>query len=321
VAAGPSKSPHAQVAEFASRGIRVTVFGILLSAALAAVKIIAGVTGYSYALIADGIESMLDIMSSLVVLGSLRIAATPPNERYPFGYGKAEPLGAMVVSNGLLIAAVVIAIQSIREILTPHHAPAPFTLAVLVAVVVTKEGMFRVLSRTGTEIGSKALATDAWHHRSDALTSLAAFVGITIALVGGRGYESADDWAALFACGIIAFNGFRLLRSALRDVMDAAPDPEIETRVREISVAVDGVVSIDKCHVRRSGLGYFVDIHVEVDGTISVRRGHEIAHRVKDRLLASELAVLDVTAHVEPKSSASSSPSGGTAREGSSNPL
>jgi len=296
----PPDNPHTQLAESARRGIRVTVLGILLSALLAAVKIIAGVTGYSYALIADGIESMLDIMSSLVVLGSLRIAATPPNERYPFGYGKAEPLGAMVVASGLLVAATVIAIQSVREILTPHHSPAPFTLAVLLAVVATKEGMFRLLLRTGTEIGSKALATDAWHQRSDALTSLAAFTGITIALAGGEGYEAADDWAALFACGIIAYNGLRFLRSALRDVMDAAPNPKVESRLREISLGVDGVASIDKCHVRRSGLGYFVEIHVEVDGSISVRRGHEIAHRVKDALLASELAVLDVIAHVEP---------------------
>jgi len=290
------------LAESAARGIRVTAVGILLSALLAAVKIIAGVTGYSYALIADGIESMLDIMGALVVLGSLRIAATPPNERYPFGYGKAEPLGAMVIASGLLVAAAVIAIQSIREILVPHHSPAPFTLAVLLVVVVVKEGMFRLMSRTGTEIGSRALATDAWHHRSDALTSLAAFTGITIALVGGKGYESADDWAALCACGIIAYNGVRLLRPALRDIMDAAPNPAIESRVRQISLDVAGVASIDKCQVRRSGLGYFVDIHVQVDGNISVRRGHEIAHRVKDTLLESELAVLDVTAHVEPVS-------------------
>lgn len=288
------------MAESARRGMRVTAVGILVSALLAAVKIISGVTGYSYALIADGIESMLDVLTALVVVGSLRIASTPPNERFPYGYGKAEPLGAIVVATGLLIAATVIAIQSIREILTPHHIPAPFTLAVLVIVVITKEVMFRVLSRTGAEIGSRAVSTDAWHHRSDALTSLAAFIGITIALAGGEGYEAADDWAALFACAVIAYNGVRLFRSALKDVMDAAPEPEVEDRVRDIAFQVGGVKATEKCYVRRSGLGYLVAIHIEVDPAITVWDGHEISHGVKDALLASELPVLDVLVHIEP---------------------
>ena len=291
---------HAQVAASAFRGTRITIIGIVVSALLAAVKVIAGITGYSYALIADGAESMLDIMSSLVVLGSLRIAATPPNEKYPYGYGKAEPLGAVIVSMVLLIAAVGIAIQSVREIMHPHHAPAPFTLVVLVVVVITKELMFRLLSRTGAEIGSTVMRTEAWHQRSDALTSLAAFIGISIAVIVGPGYESADDWAALFACFVIAFNGIRLLRSALRDVMDAAPPPEIEGRIRAVSMQVEGVYEIEKCLVRRSGLGFFVDMHVIVDGDTTVRNGHLTGHKVKDALLASELAILDVAVHVEP---------------------
>lgn len=209
-------SPPARLTASAARGIRATVIGILLSALLAAIKIIAGVFGYSYALIADGVESMLDIMSSLAVLGSLRIASSPPSREYPYGYGKAEPLGAMVVASALLVAAVGIAVQSVREIMTPHHMPAAFTLGVLVVVVATKEAMFRLLFRAGTAIGSRAVETDAWHHRTDALTSLAAFVGISIALVAGEGYETADDWAALFACGVITYNGVRLLRAALR---------------------------------------------------------------------------------------------------------
>lgn len=284
----------------ASRGARATFVAVLVSAILAAIKILAGIAGHAYALIADGVESMLDIFSALVVLGSLRIASTPPNEKFPYGYGKAEPLGAMVISLGLLVAALVIAIQSVREIVTPHHLPAPFTLGVLLAVVVTKELLFRYLSRTGEAIASGAIQTDAWHHRSDALTSLAAFIGISVALLAGPGFESADDIAALFACGVIGFNGVRLFRSAVRDIMDAAPPKEVEQQIRQISTAVKGVHDIDKCLVRKSGLGAFVDIHVEVDGEISVREGHEIAHRVKDALLASHLPILDVIVHIEP---------------------
>jgi cation diffusion facilitator family transporter len=295
-----SKESHAQIAEAASRGVRATLIGIGISALLAAAKIISGIAGYSYALIADGVESMLDMVSALVVLGTLRIAATPPNENYPFGYGRVEPIGAIVVASGLLIAALGIAIQSVREILVPHHAPASWTLIILVVVVAAKELMFRFLNKTGAEIESSAIQTDAWHHRSDAITSAAAFVGISIALVGGEGYEMADDWAALFACAVIARNGFKLLRNALRDVMDAAPSPKLRERIYKIVQDVPGVEEVDKCLVRKSGLGYFVDLHIEVDGRIPVRDGHEISHRVKDALLASKLAIIDVSLHVEP---------------------
>lgn len=284
----------------AARGERATLLGIVASTVLAAIKVFAGILGHSYALIADGVESLLDIISSMVVLGGLRLAAQPADEQYPWGYGKAEPLAGLAVASALLAAAAGIAFQSVREILTPHHAPAPFTLGVLIAVVVTKEIMFRALSRTGAAIGSRAMQTDAWHHRSDSLTSIAAFLGISIALYKGEGFESADDWAALFAAGVIAFNGIRLFRSAWSDILDAAPEPELVDAIRSLALAVPGVIAIDKCRVRRSGLGCFVDIHVVVSGDLTVMTGHRIAHDVKDALLVSDHAVLDVTVHIEP---------------------
>ena len=286
--------------ESASAGIRASLAAVLVSLALGAIKIITGVVGHSYALVADGIESMLDVGSGLVVAGSLKIASQPPDEEYPFGYGKVEPAAALIIATGLFAAAIVIAIQSVREILTPHHAPAPFTLVVLVLVVVTKELLFRYLFRAGETIDSHALRTDAWHHRSDSLTSLAAFVGISIALAGGEGFEPADDWAALFAAAVIAFNGVRLLTTAWREMMDAALPERVVDDIREISRHVDGVAGIDMCRVRKSGLGLWVDIHVEVHGDMTVRDGHEIAHRVKDALLASKHKVMDAVVHVEP---------------------
>lgn len=288
------------IRESAARGSRATVWGILASSILAAVKIIGGILGNSYALIADGVESMLDIMSSLVVWGSLRISTQPPNEQFPYGFGKVEPLSALVVATALLAAAIGIAIQSIREILTPHHSPAAFTLLILVGVVITKEVMFRVLFRTGTSIGSKAMQTDAWHHRSDSLTSVAAFVGISIALFAGQGYEAADDWAALVAAVVIAFNGTRLFRSAWREVLDAAPPREVIEHVRAVAEAVAGVTEIEKCRIRKSGLGMFVDLHVVIDGGMSVRNGHALSHEVKDQLLREIAGVQDVLVHIEP---------------------
>jgi cation diffusion facilitator family transporter len=295
-----SHAAQPRLEKSAATGIRASLGAVLVSVLLGTVKIIAGVVGHSYALVADGIESMLDVASGLAVAGSLKVAAWPPDEKYPFGYGKVEPLAALTIAMTLLGTSVYIAVKSIGGILAPDEAPAAFTLVVLVIVVATKEIMFRFLFRTSQAIESKAVETDAWHHRSDSLTSLAAFIGISIALVGGKGYEPADDWAALFAAAIIAFNGMRFLRAAWREMMDAAVPDQILNKVREIARKVDGVAGIDMCRVRKSGLGMWVDIHVEVHGDLTVRDGHDISHQVKDALMASNHNIMDAVVHIEP---------------------
>ncbi len=273
---------------------------IAINLVLALIKISTGVIGNSYALVADGIESTTDIFSSLIVFGGLRISTRPPDENHPYGHGKAESLAAMVVAIFLIAAAFLIAVQSIKEIRAPQSSPAWYTLVVLGIIIVIKELLYRRMRKVGDSLDSSSLRSDAWHHRSDAITSLAAFMGISIALIGGEGYESADDWAALLACSIIFVNGVRLLRPALNEVMDAAPSDAIEERVVETASSVDGVVAIEKCRIRKSGLGYLMDIHVEVKSDLTIREGHDIGHAVKDRLLASELPVSDVIVHIEP---------------------
>lgn len=281
-------------------GLRASAIGIVTNFGLAIIKVVVGVVGNSYALIADGIESTADVVSSFIVWSGLRIASRPPDADHPYGHGKAESIAGVIVAVALLGAAALIAWQSVGEILNPHGAPAWFTLVTLVLVIVIKETLFRFVNKTGHSLDSTALKGDAWHHRSDALTSAAVFVGISVALIGGKGYEGADDWAALFACSIIAFNGIRLLRPALSEVMDAAVEAETQTRIRVIAGGVAGVAAIEKCRVRKSGLGLCMDIHVEVDGHMTVSEGHEIAHRVKDALTASELRIADVVVHIEP---------------------
>lgn len=281
-------------------GLMATGIGMAVNVVLAVLKIVTGVVGNSYALIADGIESTTDIVSSLVVWTGLKISSLPPDEDHPYGHGKAESMAGMVVALALLAAAIFIGTQSLREIITPHHSPAWFTLLVLGLVIGTKEALYRFVFRVGDELTSTAVKGDAWHHRSDAITSAAAFIGISIALIGGRGYESADDWAALLACGIIIFNAQRIFRAALGEMMDAAVPGQTQSEIRKLSSSVPGVVRIEKCRIRKSGLGLFVDIHIEVDGDLSVRRGHEIAHEVCNCLKSSSLGVQDVTAHVEP---------------------
>jgi cation diffusion facilitator family transporter len=282
------------------RGERVTLIGMCISIVLAAVKIGGGLLGQSHALIADGVESLLDVFGSSLVLGSLRYASRPPDSKHPYGHGKAEALAALVTASALVLVSLAIAIQSIREIHEPRVMPAPFTLIVLVAVVIVKEVLGRFLLREGRDLHSRAVETDAWHHRSDAFTSVAAFLGISLALWQGPTWAAADDWAALFACAIIGYNGVALFRGALDDVMDAAQPPIIETRIREIATSVPGVVGTHNLRVRRSGMFLLVDLDVIVDGDISVRTGHEIAHAVKEALLVSDLRVLNVLVHVEP---------------------
>ena len=250
----------------ASMGIRSTIVGVIINVAFGMIKGIAGVVGNSYALIADAVESFLDIFSSVVVLGGLKIATIPPDENHPYGHGKAEPLAAMVVAFVLMATAVSLMVGSIGEISTgSHRAPEVFTLYVLIIVISVKEILFRLIFKVGKETDSTAVQADAWHHRSDALTSLAAFIGISIAIVGGKGYESADDWAALFAAGIIFFNAYRLLRPALDEIMDATPSVGLESSVRKTAMTVKGVIGLDKCYVRKMGLAYYVDLHVVVD--------------------------------------------------------
>ena len=281
-------------------GARVALFGMIVNLIFAAAKIVGGLLGNAYVLIADGIESALDIVGSFIIWSGLKFAARPPDETHPYGHGKAEPIAAVVVALGVLAAAAGLAIESVREILTPHHGPAPFTLAILIVVIVVKEILYRYVNRIGRHVESTAVQTDAWHHRSDALTSAAAFIGISIALIGSEGWQSADDWAALFACAVIGANGVRLLGPAFYEIMDTAPRGEIVDLVRKAAASVPGVVEIDKSFVRKMGVSFYVDLHVKVDGSISVREGHHIAHEVKRAIQQTDPRIADVLVHIEP---------------------
>jgi cation diffusion facilitator family transporter len=281
-------------------GARVALLGLVINVVLAAIKIAAGLLGNAYVLIADGIESALDVGGSVIIWGALKFAARPPDATHPYGHGKAEPFAAIVVSVGVLAAALGLAISSVRELFLPRHAPAPFTLMVLIIAVAIKETMYRYVVRVGRSAESTAIQTDAWHHRTDALTSIAAFIGISVALVGGEAWQSADDWAALFACALIGANGYRLLRPALNEILDTAPRGEIVDLIRHAARSVPGVIEIEKLLIRKMGLSFYVDLHIKVNAEISVREGHRIAHEVKSAIQQSDQRIADVLVHVEP---------------------
>ena len=293
--------PHAATQRRAEDSARLVARGMALNLALAVVKFAGGVFGHTYALIADGAESLLDVFSSILVWTGFRVAARPPDANHPYGHGKAEPLAALAVALVIFAAAGWIAIHAVHMIVTPHQGPHWFTLPLLAVIVVVKISFSRRMAKAGAVTGSTALDVEALHHWSDAITSAAAFVGISLAIAGGKGWEVADDWAALFACVVITFNGVRMFNRAVGDVMDTAVPAKFEDEVRALALAVPGVLALDKVRVRKSGLSHLVDIHVRVDGALSVRAGHDIAHAVKDALQGSlPHAISDVSVHIEP---------------------
>ena len=287
------------------RGIRAAQTGMLINAGLAAIKLAAGIIGNTYALVADAVESSADVFASLLVWGGLAVAAQPADADHPYGHGKAEALAASAVSLMLLGAAIGIAFEAVREIRTPHSAPAPWTLAVLVGVMIVKWVLSKRVHAVGDETGSTAVKADAQHHLSDAITSAAAFIGISLALVGsrflgGKGWESADDWAALVASLVIGFNGLSMLRAASHDLMDRMPGDDIVAPIRAAALAVTDVKAIEKVHVRKSGIAYRVTLHVQADGALSLEEAHIISGCVKSAIRVASPHVESVLVHMEP---------------------
>ena len=284
----------------AKQGRRVSGISLAINGGLSVVKLVTGVVGNSYALIADAIESLGDVLSSMIVWSGFVLASKPPDKNHPYGHGKAEPLAALSVSGMLVGAAGLIAYQAAHGIRHPHSLPAPYTLVVLLLVVVIKEAVYRYEWAVARSIDSTAIAADAWHHRSDAITSLAAGLGITIALVGSKGYEAADDWAALAGCAIILINGLRFARLSITELMDTVPETTLVGAIEEIALRVDGAKLVEKVLIRKMGSAVYVDLHLEVNPTVSVLEAHGIAHRVKDAIMAVQPTVADVLVHIEP---------------------
>jgi cation diffusion facilitator family transporter len=285
--------------EAARRGVRSSILGIIVNLLLSVAKCLAGFVGHSFALIADGIESLSDVVSSSVVAFGLWWAIRPPDTDHPYGHGKAEPIAAIVVSFSLVGAAIAIAVQSVAEIRTPHRLPEAYTLPILLGVVLVKVFFSRYVNSIAGDIESTAVRADAWHHISDAIVSGFAFVGISVALLTKN--ATADDWAALLASPIILFSGLRQLRAPIAELLDTAPSADIESNVRSVAAAVPGVAGLEKCFVRKVGFRHYVDLHVIVDGNLTVRQGHAIAHDAENAILVQIPRIAEVLVHIEPE--------------------
>lgn len=280
--------------------VKTAYFSVFGNLGLAISKGIAGFFGNSFALIADAIESTTDVFSSILVVFGLKYANKPADDNHPYGHGKIEPLITFIIVLFLVVSALFIAYESIRNIQTPHDLPKAWTLIVLAVIIVWKEASFQYVIKKSRETKSSSLKADAWHHRSDAITSVAAFIGISIALLFGKGYETADDWAALFASGFILYNSYLIFRPALGEIMDEHQYEDMIAEIRKIAITVDGVLDTEKCYIRKVGINYFVNLHASVDGNISVRKGHDISHRLKDKLQEEIPEIDNVLIHIEP---------------------
>jgi cation diffusion facilitator family transporter len=281
--------------------VRTVYFSIFTNTALALIKWLAGFFGNSYALIADAIESTTDIFSSLLVLFGLKYTNKPADKNHPYGHGRAEPLITFIIVGFLITSAVIIAYKSIQNINTPHDLPKSYTLYILGAIIIWKEISYRLVIKKSKETNSSSLKADAWHHRSDAITSVAAFIGIAIAIYFGKGYEAADDVAALFASAFIIYNSYLIFRPALGEIMDEHVYDDLITDIRKVSLTVKGVIETEKCFIRKAGMQYHVDLHAIVDGNISVTQGHDIAHELKDTLREKIPQLGHVLIHIEPE--------------------
>lgn len=282
------------------KAIKTTYFSVIGNTVLSLIKWLTGYFGNSYALIADAIESTADIFSSLLVLFGLKYSNRPADKNHPYGHGRIEPLITFLVVAFLVTSAVIIAHESIQNIKNPHDLPKPYTLIVLGAIIIWKETSYRFVIKKSKETKSSSLKADAWHHRSDAITSMAAFIGISIALFFGPGYESADDWAALLASCFILYNSYLIFRPALGEIMDEHQYDDILNEIKSLSKKVDGVIDIEKCYARKIGMKYFIDLHLTVNANITVKEGHAIAHKLKDNIKIEMPEIADVLIHIEP---------------------
>lgn len=282
------------------QAVNTTVKSIIANFSLAIVKGLGGYFGNSYALIADAIESTSDVFASILVLLGIKYSNKPADSNHPYGHGRAEPLITFLVVGFLVASATIIAIQSIHNIRTPHDLPRPYTLIILGAIIVVKELFYRMVVKKGQLLNSSSLKADAWHHRSDAITSLAAFIGIAIALFLGKGYETADDWAALVAALVILYNGYLIFRPALGEIMDENFYDELIDQIRQVSLTVNDVKGTEKCYVRKAGMKFHVDLHVKISGDLTVTKGHTIAHELKATLKKEISSLAEILIHIEP---------------------
>jgi len=280
--------------------MRAAGLGLVVNVSLGVVKLVGGLLGSSFALVSDAVNSLGDALTSVIVLVGLWYAQQPADEEHPYGHTRAEAVAASNVALLIIISALFIGWEAIGRFGTEREVPLVWTMWIAGANVLIKEALYRYKQRVGRRIGSAAIIANAWDHRSDALCSLAVLVGLGLIRWGGPNFIWADDAAALVVVGAILWSGGWLLKRSTSELLDPQADDELVGQMREVAAAVPGVRAVEKLWVRKTGIEFLADIHIEVDARMTVEEGHRIGHDVKDVLVARFASLRDVLVHLEP---------------------
>ena len=279
---------------------RAALLGLGVNLGLGVVKLVAGLLGNSFALLSDAVNSLGDAFTSAIVLFALRVAQRPADPEHPYGHTRAEAVAAANVALVLILSALLVGWAAIQRLAIPHELPPPWTLWIAGANVALKEGLYQYKVRVSRRTGSAAILANAWDHRSDALSARAVLVGLALVRWGGPRFIAADEVAALVVVAAIIWSGAVLFRTSVHELLDVQADEALVAAVRRSAAGVPGVRGVEKLWIRKSGLEYLADIHIEVDPQLTVAAGHAIGHAVKDRLLDEFTTLRDVLVHLEP---------------------
>lgn len=279
---------------------QAALLGLIINLALGIVKLIGGIVSHSFALLSDAVNSLGDSFASVVVLFGLHVAQRPPDAEHPYGHTRAEAIAGSNVALLIILSALFVGWGAIQRFSVPHELPPTWTLWIAGANVLIKESLYHYKLRIGRRTGSSSIIANAWDHRSDALCSLAVLIGLGIVRWGGRDWIAADKIAGLVVVVAIVWSGLKLFRNSSSELMDLQASAQFVQEIRRIAESVPGVEAVEKLWVRKSGLEYFVDIHIEVEQSLTVAAGHRIGHMVKDRLVGEFSSLRDVLVHLEP---------------------
>ncbi|NOX53827.1 MAG: cation transporter [Planctomycetes bacterium] len=281
--------------------IRAILLGLFVNLALGLAKLTGGLVAGSFALLSDAVNSLGDTLTSIVVWFALWFAQRPPDAEHPYGHTRAEAIAASNVALVIILSALGVGWKTLTQITSPVHLiPPDWTLWLAGSNVLIKEGLYQYKLRVGRRTGSMAVIANAWDHRADALCALVVLIGLAVARWGGPGLAWADKVAALVVVSAIVWSGAALFRSSTSELMDVQAEQPILDEIREVAASIPEIEHVETLWVRKSGLEYFVDIHIEVDAHMTVAEGHRIGHVLKDRLLKQIPILRDVLVHLEP---------------------
>ncbi len=291
---------HSGVGKAETQGARIAIASMAVSGSLAVAKLIAGWLAGSASVVADGVESAGDVLASSIVLLGLTVAARPPDKNHPYGHGRFETLTGLVTGLGLALVGAGIIWKSLQDIGLRHAPPASYALYPVAASVLLKGVMAGLKLRVGRRIRSSALVADAWNDAVDILSGTVALMAVGLSLYDPERFLAADHYGgALIGC-IVILLGIRVVHETSLTLMDTMPDEEMMASIRQSALRVPGALDVEKCYARKTGLRYHVDLHLEVDPELTVRRSHAIAEQVRNRVKEDLAWVEDVLVHVEP---------------------